>query len=287
MSDSRKSVMSRTGTLLACAGIVGVCFLATRLANLDKGFSIKVGTDGTAQIDVRADDSFADVLDKALKQTPDEVDAILVGKQYYKITDKKIVSALASTKNAEIANGLRKMLWNLDWPFDVPGTLRGADKRMTDALDDLDNELQDPQAKEANELLATLWNLMIDQQSIFKQRSFKATVEVTGRAPTGNGKTKFVYACPGSSLTGGRVIQIYTSGYSMLTEVKQDPSIFDCGGSALTVRQMLAGGNARLGLSKTAFNELVQHGSTTEDAEAKSQALFVVYPRDLVGAFNK
>jgi hypothetical protein len=294
MVGSRRAEGSWIGTLTPllkfAIGVVGASVVVWTLANLNKGFEITIDKDGKAQIEVRPDDSFDTVLGNALAKDGRLVDAILWGRQYYKITDEKVIDALESLnasapQSEKIVHGLRKMLWDLNGPFAVPGTLRGADGRMVSALEDLDKALETSDSNEANVFLATLWNLMIDQQSIFKPRMFSASVEVAGRVPHGTPKN-VVYACPGSALVGGRVIHLFTKHGSLIMEVKQEPSVFNCTGPALTLEKMLVGGVSAVAVNQTAFNQLVRSKSVPEVAPAQVEALFVVYPRNLVGALQ-
>src|SRR5262245_1313056 len=151
------------------AGLVTI-----HLADTGKSVAVKIGKDGTTQIVVTANESFDNVLENALNNHRELVEALLHGRKYYKIDDK-ILPVLASEEGAKVAAGLRKMLWDLNGPFAVPGTLRGADERMVTALDDLDKALEDPEANEASPFLGRLWTLMMEQQRIFKQRVFPAS----------------------------------------------------------------------------------------------------------------
>jgi hypothetical protein len=294
MNDKNGSYISRpqisTGRWLA---IVCVATLLTGvvvyLASLNKGFEISIGDNGQFSIGVRPDETFATLLNKAIQRDRSEVDAILARQQYYSLTNPDLVGQLehldaAKPESQEISNRLRRLLWDLRGPFKIPYTLSGADERMTQALDALETERKE--TKQASALLVALWEKSLEGHGIFWPRSFNATVEIVQGAPAGNEERKIVLACPGSAIAhvSGVVMSLHTNRANILADVIQEPALFDCGGSVLTARQLLAEeGTAQLGLSERAFKELVP-ASESVNEHGKTDAKFILYPQYMVSA---
>ncbi len=284
-------------SLVLIVAIVAVT--AYLLAVENKSFTMRLNKDGDATITVYADDNFGKVLDKAIAAeaksgTVGEIDAILASRSYYKLTNPGLTDALARLSPSQpgddaVAKRLRAMLWDLRGPFELPNTLRGADERMIKALDDLDapsSQVATDKLAQASGLLAAMWNLSLDRKGIFRPRFFRAKVEVVHRAPASDEDHIVVLACPGSALVSGRVMSLYTDQNSIMAEVTQDPSLFDCGGSALTAAQLLAGGKARLGLSEKAFKDLMDPAGASRTHSTTGEAKFELFPRDLVGRLD-
>jgi hypothetical protein len=267
--------------------------LAGYLANMNKGFNMSFDKNGKFFIEVRADETFAQLLNKAIEKNRSEADAILASQQYYSLTNANLVDQLehldaSKPENQEISNRLRRLLWDLRGPFEIPYTLSGADERMTQALDALETARKE--TKQASALLVALWTESLEGQGIFWPRSFNATVEVVQGAPTGNEERKIVLACPGSAIArlSGVVMSLHANragdDRNILADVNQDPVLFDCGGSALTATKLLAEeGTARLGLSERAFRELVP-ASESANGDGKIGAKFVLYSKYMVSA---
>jgi hypothetical protein len=281
---------SVTASIGPVAGLIAVAIVSaalTYIAVLNRGFTFSVNKNGNVEVKVSASDSFAEIFKKAIGADPKIVDAVLASENYYKLTDVKLVDALEnldSAQNQEIAKRLRIMLLDLRGPFSLPGTLRDAtDGRFVRALDDLDNA--PPDAKEANALLAELWKRYIDQEGIFKFRSFKATVELVPNASTGDENYKVVLACPGSAVAIGRLMSLSSKQdtKTIIGEINQDASLFDCDGKVLTVEQLLSGqATVQLGVSETTFKQLA---IPAEIDNKKIDAKFYLYPKNLVARF--
>jgi hypothetical protein len=238
---------------------------------------------------VRADETFAQLLSKALEKNQREVEAILASRQYYNLADANLVDQLAHLDTAkpetkEISNRLRSLLWNLQGPFAIPHTLSGADERMRKALDALETTRRE--TKQANALLVELWKQSLQGEGIFWPRSFDATVEIVRGAPTGTEERRIVLVCPGDAIAtvSGIVMSLRVDSNNILADVIQDPSRFDCGGSSLTAEKLLVEeGTARLGLSESAFRELIP-ASEPGTGERRTAARFVLYSKYMVSA---
>ena len=266
------------------AGLVGY------LASQNKGFKIALDKNGSVQIDVSADETFGQLLNKALAKNQREVDAILVSHEYYNLTNANLVDQLghldpSDPKTKEVSKRLRKLLWDLRGPFEIPYTLIGADERMRKALDALERERKEK--KQANGLLVELWKESLEGDGIFWPRSFKATVEPVLSVPTGSDGRKVVFVCPGDAIAtvSGIIMSLSTNdGANVVSaEVEQNPSLFHCDGAPLTAEKLLAdGGTARLGLSERVFKELVPAGES-ETQDGIIHATFQLYPKYMTG----
>ena len=268
--------------------IIAIIFagLAGHLASQNKGFKIALDKNGKVEIDVSADETFGQLLNKALEKNRKEVDAILVSHRYYSLTNANLVDQLghldaSNPETKEISTRLRKLLWDLRGPFEIPYTLIGADERMRKALDAL--ELARKEDKQANGLLVELWKESLEGDGIFWPRSFKATVEVVHGVPPGSGDRKVVFVCPGDAMAtvSGIIMALNVGdGASVISaEVEQNPSLFHCDGSPLTAEKLLSeGGTPRLGLSESAFRELVP-ANASGNRDARISATFQLYPK--------
>jgi len=277
-----------TGGWLAivCLAVI-VAGLVGYLASQNKGFKIALDKNGKVEIDVSADETFGQLLKKALEKNRTEVDAILVSHQYYSLANANFVDQLehldpskAATK--EISNRLRRLLWDLRGPFETPFTLIGADQRMRKALDAL--ELLRKEKKQTSALLVELWKESLEGDGIFYPRSFSATLEIVPGAPTGGDDRKIVLVCPGDALAtlSGIVMSLSVHGRGLLADLNQRPSLFNCGGSALTADKLLAhDGTARLGVNETVFRELVPPSEIGNGAK-KVNASFELYSNYMV-----
>jgi hypothetical protein len=265
--------------------------LATLLVGLALGYVVVAqNKDATISIDasgvkfdVASDAKFSDVLDTSLAADDRSVEAILESRGFYRPASEQLIAVLAAIDAStpggrKVADGLLQMLWNLEGPFESPGTLSGADGRMVEALNEIARGGNE--SGEANKLLAALWEDQIDQTGIFRQRKFSATVE--GGPSARERANAEVYACPGSAIVDGRVIMIFVKGGrdQLVTEVRHDPAIFSCSDDdPVTTRQLLAGRSARLAMNGAAFRRVWGEGADPPAAPATVD--FVVFPRNL------
>jgi hypothetical protein len=291
MTDLPNDPPKSSGSLIPTAGwlvvvaIIIIVGLAVYLSNQNKGFKIALDKNGKLEIDVRADETFGQLLTKALEKNRTEIDAILVSHQYYNLANADFVDRLgyldvSNPETKETANRLRKLLWDLRGPFEIPFTLSGADERMSKALDALETARQ--KSKQANALLVELWKQSLQGEGIFWPRSFGATVEILQGVKAGR-----ILACPGDAIAtvSGIIMSLSVDGGAdaISAEVEQNPSLFHCDGAPLTAEKLLAeGGTPRLGLSESAFRDLV---SASEPAirEGRVHATFRLYPRYMTG----
>jgi len=282
-----------TGSWLAIVSCIAITTagLVGYLANLNKAFKIAMDKNGKVEIDVRADETFAQLLNKALEKNRIEVEAILVSQQYYNLANANLVDQLehldaSKPETKEISNRLRRLLWDLRPPFDIPYTLSGADERMRKALDALETARKEN--KQVNAFLVELWKESLQGGSIFLPRSFSATVEIVQGAPIGSEKRKIVLVCPGDAIAtvSGVVMTLRvergSDSNNILADVNQNPSLFPCSGTALTVEKLLAEeGTVRLGISESAFRDLVP-ASGSGIGEGRVDARFQLYPKYMI-----
>lgn len=245
---------------------------------------IKIEPTGAISVDLDPNDSLSDVLDKAITTDREATDGILESRGYYQLTSDRLVTVLSEVdtdtdEGAMVARRLRQMLWDLKGPFRRPETLSGADRRMMQALDDLDKAIAD--ADEASDLLATLWERNLDQRGIFLQRQFPASIKMVERAPIGEPR---IYACSGGPLEVGRVIEIFTEIGSAMAAIEHNPALFSCDDRPISTRQLLTGKvTVPLGLNETAFKMAVDPDGSLGITGVESHATFVLYPRNLIG----
>jgi len=278
---------SKFGSWLTAAGIslagIFVAGLVVYLVHAERGFKLRLDKSGV-DIDVQANETFGQLLTKALEKNRTEVDAILASHQYYNLANADFVDRLgyldaSKPETKEISNRLRKLLWDLRGPFEIPFTLSGADERMSKALDALEAARQE--RKEANALLVELWKQSLQGEGIFWPRSFGATVEVVHGT-----QTKKILACPGDAIVtvSGIIMSLSLEGGAdaISAEIEQNPSLFHCDRSPLTAEKLLAdGGTPRLGVSESTFRSLVP--TSVSNQEGKVGATFRLYPKYMTG----
>jgi hypothetical protein len=248
----------------------------------NKGVDISLGN---FKVTVAADETFAQLLNKASEKDPKDVEAILASRQYYNLTDANLVDQLehldaSKPETQEISLRLRRLLWDLRGPFKIPDTLSGADERMMEALDALEKARENE--KKVNPLLVALWRESLEGGGVFVPRTFNATIEVVPGAPAGDADRRIVLVCPGSAvaLVSGVLMSLQVGdSYNILADVTQNPSLFPCSGPALTAAKLLEGDTVRLGLSEKGFKELVPAGGIGNE---RINANFILYPEFMV-----
>lgn len=270
--------------IFAVAVLAGVLYLA----RADKAFDISVDKDGEFKIAVQSGDNLADILANAIEQDRRTVEALLSSHGFFHIESSRMISALAQidvskVENRDVTNGMREMLWNLDGPFERPGTLAGADERFIGALEELDLASTD----HPSELLARIWQHSLDKTSVFRPRRFDGVVVLVPNAPPQDGRPQ-IYACPGNEISG-KVTTLQTKGETrnlVTGEVVSEVFLDGCGGSALSLRALLAGEPARFGLDFDTFSNLIAPGQTATVLPEQVEVVFTVYPRNLTVAGN-
>ncbi len=247
-------------------------------------------TKGGVKIEISADEDFGDLLDKALKQDRSEIEAILGSRRYYHFSSDEFLIELSEIEPEDagwekISDRMRRMLANLEGPFQLPGTFVEADEKLMQAFDDLDKAMSSSESEEASALLATLWERILDQRGVFRQRAFPAEIVLLEHAPD---DMRIIFTCSGGALVGGRIVDVFTTnGTSLKGEIRNDPSIFDCPESPnVTVRKMLTGKvPIELAVNRAAYSQLFPNSAAMpKSGQSGDAAKFVVYPRNLTSA---
>ena len=219
------------------------------------------------------------------------VEAILASRSYYHLSSDKFLSTLrdmdpSSDEGMKIGNALRRMLANLEGPFQLPHTLSQADEKLLQAFDALEKTMSG--AQEASALIAALWEHNVEQKGIFRLRAFPADIRLLEHAPD---DLQVIFACSGGALINGRKIDVFSEKNSntLRGEIHTDPSYFDCEEPAIDVQQMLTGTvPIPLGISHEAFGKLYPTGDSTRSEDGIIEGIkFIVYPRNLDPARSK
>ena len=215
---------------------------------------------------------------EAMKEQPKETERMLTGHDYYHLDSDQFLEKslsklskvdLTQKTGQEIAQRLRRMLANLQGPFQSPGTLGHADEKFLKALDDLYEVTRKTDA--VNAFVASLWKLSLERRGLFRQKAFPAKVKLLN-VPVEKGE---IFACPGSILNSSWVVDIFIGTNSVQGEVVQDAKQFDCE-RPVDVRQLLTGTvPVHFGLGPGLHRRLFS-------GPGESEPFFMVYPRDLV-----
>jgi hypothetical protein len=270
----------------AAVAVVALAVLAAVwiLAGSGGPFRISVDKGGSVVIEAKPGDDFASILSTALEKDPATVESLLNGKGFFSISDPDLVTSIEALQPGEAATaqvtlGIRKLLFNLEGPFQRPLTLVGADGRLLDALDDLDKT---PGGQGTSALLAGLWQRSNDRTGVFRPRSFNADVKLLFGGPPGTTGRPAVFACPGSEFVG-KDATVWTEGEepgAVTGVVVEDVQRFDCDGDQ-SIEDLLGGRQARLGLDAATYRNLFGKPDPGTTLPPHVAAKFRVHPKDL------
>ncbi len=201
---------------------------------------------------------------------------------YYNIHDRSLGDAIRDlNKEDPLSEELRSVLYNLEGPFALPGTLRGADSRMWLAISDLYDGLTAEPSNDS-QLFATLYTNFIQQETIFSpfKHVVAATAEMRGEDETG---VPQVYSCPDSFLTPGTIVLVRplgnTSNIMEQFTVRKDPLRHPC--TATSPFEVLSGSKLKLGFNKAAFDQLFPPPlAQPEQFLGGGNLSVVIYPRN-------
>ena len=282
-SSAQLKRLSPVALAVAVVAVVGVVYV---LAVVGDGGRIDISPSGVS-VEVTQESALAGVLDQSLQVDSAATEAILESRGFYRLSSDGLWSELAnidpmSSDGEVITLRLGRMLANLEGPFQLPGTLQHADEKLIQALHELDKAMVGDQ--EANALVVSLWEQILDQRGAFRQRAFPADIRIVGETSNLGG---MVFACPGGSLVSGRIVDVFTEyGTSIRGEIAHDPALFHCETPAATARRMLTGNVAiPLGVSRLAYSRLYPTTLVDDSQTGEVQtgaARFVVYPRNMV-----
>jgi hypothetical protein len=266
-------------TRIAIVAIAAVAVLVGGLAAVRLGRGVEASL-GNFKFTVSRDDSFSDILNKAMDKDEGTVTALLEGKGFYRVTDPDLVGEIErldpdDPAAAPVIVGLRRMLWNLSGPFRRPDTLTHAKVEMVAAIEDQTATPDDP---ERGKLVAELVKRSLDRSGMFEVRRFAARLQplapLTGELER---SAPAIFTCPGSEMIGKQV-QIWGAGQTIFGEVEPDVRLADaCDGEAKTIQQLLQGKAGVFGISPEAYSVL----TGPPPAGANPNPSFVLNPVDL------
>jgi hypothetical protein len=213
-----------------------------------------------------------------------ELDNFLQGKGYVHVESQGLAKALREIdKDTPLAREIRKILYDLDGPFALPGTLREADGRFWDAFEDLHVGLrEDPRGDSG--FFAELYARLLDENSILG--SFNNQISANVQLIQDGDEVPRIYVCSGSELRKGTFVTVRADvprGGWIDTEMDQDVRRFPCS-QAVSSHDFLSGEKIKLGANPKAF-DLVFPREVPEmepfwDARS-GEAKVVVYPGQL------
>jgi len=275
--------------MVAAVAIVAVAVLVAvwMLSGSGRPFQISLDKEGRFSVEAKPGDDFATLLATAIAKDPGTVEALLNARGFYSVSDPELVTRIEALRPDEAATatvtlGIRKLLYNLEGPFQRPGTLVGADSRLLDALDDLDKT---PGAEGTSALLAGLWQRSLDRTGVFRPRSFNADVKLLFGGAAGSFGRPVILACPGSEFVG-KDATVWTEGDSpgaVTGAIGEDVQRFDCGGDQ-SIEDLLGGQPAALALDAATYRNLFGKPDPGVTLPPHVAAKFRVHPKDLTAA---
>lgn len=285
-STKRSSWTSVLVAIVALFVGAGVTYV---LAVMGAGGKVDISKGGVS-IEVAANENFSSFLGKALAKDEKTVRALLASHSYYHLSSDEFLSELRNIdpntpEGKRIGEGMRRMLANLEGPFQRPGTFFQADGKLMEAIEDLDQAVSG--AREASALIATLWKQNLEQLGVFRVRRFPADINVLEHVSDGS---DVIYACSGGALGPRHVIEIFTgNGTSIRGEIRIEPQKFDCTKPPIDVQTMLTEQvPVPLGISVEAFKVLYPEGTGSQSREeAIEDPKFVVFPLHMESIFSK
>jgi hypothetical protein len=273
---------------VAAVAVVALAVLAAvrMLSGNGQPFNISLDKEGRFSIEAKPGEDFAALFATALEKDPGTVAEILSGKGFFSVEDPDLVTRIEALQpgepeTAQVTLGIQKLLFNLEGPFQRPGTLVGADGRLLDALDDLDRA----GGEGSSALLAGLWQRSNDRTGVFRPRSFNADVRMLFGSTAGSFGQPVVFACPGSEFVG-KDATIWTEGDdigAVTGRVVEDVQRFDCDGDQ-SIADLLAGRQARLGLDAATYRTLFGKPDPGVTLPPHVGAKFRVHPKNLTAA---
>ncbi|MCG7521733.1 hypothetical protein [Ruegeria sp. Ofav3-42] len=285
-------------TIIVLSGVLA--YVALFALETGKDVTVKVSKDGTIVFDARDGQSLTQLLDigfEAVEPTPDDdADSIaqktsdmraltrtLRSHGYYALDDTALADQIrVLDKDHPLSVRLRDVLYDLEGPFSLPGTLRGADSRMWQAIADLYDGLK-AEPHDDSQLFATLYTNFIEQETVFSP--FKHEVKAEGvllPQTDGNGKP-MVFTCPDSFLKQGITVLVKSAGGSSNImrqfRLNQNAVFHSC--AARTPFEFLSGSEMKLGLNRAAFDQLFPPRlARSEQLLGRGTLSVIIYPRN-------
>lgn len=281
--------------------IIGVAVVAaatlyaviTKFLLHDRDFDIVLDRDAGVTISAKSGEGIEKLIDRAFAESPASVGGILQERDYFKLHSDGLITALALTDPSELPAGTleryRKLLWNLEGPFEPPGTLSQMDERLLIALEDLEDEVRE--TGRSNQLIAAIWQQSLNRQGIFRQRLVNAEVVlISGNGDTGPAGFPQFYTCTGSELVN-RVVTVGAARgaegirWKMAAEpltglVRANPFKLPCTDEGASLPELLAGKPLVLGLHEDTYAKLFElEMGSNEPREARVQVEALQLPQ--------
>lgn len=246
---SDKTSPPMRGVVLAAA-VVALAGLAAAYSS-GRGLSVKIGD---YALEFGADAEMGAVLDAAMRARPDDFAALLAARGFHLITSPGFVDALAridaaKADAADVTQGVRRLLWNLEGPFSGAGVLSEADVRFISALEDVDRQAT---REPGGAVIIELWQRSLERRSPLPLRLFEAKV-----VPVRAGEPGVVYFCPpGDGRLDGKHASIFRKDADEILEgalVADDRRRLDCPAEGVSVRDLFAGRAMTLGVDPARY----------------------------------
>ncbi|CUH46741.1 hypothetical protein [Ruegeria atlantica] len=279
---------------------VALAVVAVFALKSGKDVTVKVSKNGTIELDAREGQSLTQLLDKgfeAVEASPEDsaettarklsdmraLTRTLKSHGYYALNDSDLVHEIRGLEKEDpLSAGLRDVLYDLEGPFSLPGTLRGADSRMWQAIADLYEGIKS-EPRGDSQLFATLYTNFIQQETVFSPFKHEVTAEGVLLHDANGTEKPMVYTCPDSFLKPGITVLIKpTGGSSNIMRqftVRQDPVFHAC--AARTPFEFLSGSEMKLGLNRVAFDQLFPpRTASAEQFQGRGTLSVIIYPRN-------
>lgn len=263
------------------------------LAGEDRDFRIVIDPRGGFDIAVGEEKiTLAAVLDTAMEANQEQLELLLAERDYYHIRGDKLENAVRrlgqSPDDERVVDGLRRILWNREGPFEAPEAFAGADARLIAAIEDLEG-LRD-EVEGANHFLTLIWQNSVDRTSIFRRRDFRA--EVVPIAGLAEDDGDIFYACaPNELLSKSMTLKVSrTDPVTGLDEprletgrIAEAHAGMDCRDADRTLRQILADHPVRVGVDPRTYEGLFVDDEGAV-APPVGVATFKLYPSNLTAS---
>lgn len=260
---------------LALIVAVTLVLIVGKLIGNENEFEIVLNPQTGAKITAAPGREFDAMLDEALTRDPGKVHDILKRRDFYQLHSRDLAIALRETEPADLDPGMlaryRKIFWDLEGPFALPGTLYEMDARLLTALEDLEDGVLRRGLQSA--LMAEIWQQSIVQQGIFRPRLINAGITLlAGPEVTPEDEYPVFYTCPGSPLDNrlitiapepGTARAVSTAGLEPLTGFVEADALkghaMGCGpGRGTDFAGLLAGDELKLGLTYESYEKLFE-----------------------------
>ncbi|WP_159090082.1 hypothetical protein [Ruegeria sp. Alg231-54] len=279
---------------------VALAVVAVFALKSGKDVTVKVSKNGTIELDAREGQSLTQLLDKgfeAVELTSEDDAATKARKKsemraltrtlqshgYYALDDSALAHRIRGLDKDHILSAqLRDVLYDLEGPFKLPGTLRGADSRLWQAIADLYDGIK-AEPHDDSQLFATLYTNFIEQDTVFSPYKHQITAEGVLLHDTDESDKPMVFTCPDSLLKQGITVLVKPTGGSSNNmrqfTVQQDAVFHAC--SAVTPLEFLSGSKVKLGLNRAAFDLLFPPlFADAEQFYGSGTLSVIIYPRN-------